>query len=360
MVVIASVVSCEQPNDVLHDPPPFAPQDTEWGFRLTASDELDVVRGFTTDGRVVYRTRGLVPFGADYIVASIDTAGGVAREEAAVYRQTLRENPGTIAFGAGRRVLATWNSPVKGIHGCPNGGGVFPPDAGPVVFVTLFDLGERDGRAVPNLPALPVPVDAVRGAGSAYQHVRITPALREISQKGTNPFGPALLPDGSVVFSDGERVYRGTPGDPVPPTQLGGGAFPAVSADGTLLAYARPTGLTSVTTFYSVPLGLGSCTQEHEEIFAGGWETVLRELATGAETVIGSGMEPVFDPLAPRVLVRDGERLTWLAYDGSDLGMLGAPLGSYAPAVSPDGAVAAYSHPARGTAADAFIRTIVR
>ena len=348
-VVVVMLHGCEQPSSIVVEPPPSIPPVTSQGGRLTFGPDADVARGFTPDGRVVFSTRNLVPFGPERIVASIAPEGGPAREEAGIYRLAFRHEVGAIAFAASRRVMAVWApSAPREFFACPD---TAPPPP-PVVHATLFELGPADGTAIPSLPARVVPVEAVEGegridVGGAGQtvsfRVRVTPAQREIAAWGTNPFGPALLPDGSVIFSDGERLWRGRAGDSTAPAPLGTGAFPALDASGTMLAFARPMDVDSTVTVYRIPVFGGDCVQEHVEVTTSGWRIVLHEIPSGTERVLAEGTEPVFDPAAPRLLYRAGAGLRWVGLDGTDLGEFAGTAGAFAPAVSPDGALGAYS-----------------
>lgn len=355
LAILAFQFGCESPDDTVFDPSPSEPIATSAGNRLTHGAGPDVVRGVTSDGRVVFHTRDLLPFDSGPLVATIAVDGGPAREEAATYRRGLRQTAGTIAYAPGRRVLAAWTTPVPGAHGCPPPA----PDPPPVVYVTLYELSETDGAPIPSLPQEPVPVNAVAGAATNSQRIRITPAQRELRDLGANPFGPVPLPDGSLAFSDGERVWRGRAGDATPATLIGDGAYPALRPDGVTLAYARGVGVDSTSQTYAIPVGLGFCVQEQVEITSTGWQIVLHDLGTGQETPLGDGLEPAFDPLAPRLAIRLGGELRWLGLDGTDLGPIPGTAGAFSPAIAGDGSVIAYSV-AGSDGTDAYFRLIVR
>lgn len=347
--VVVLLHGCEQPSAILVEPPPNIPPVTSQGRRLTFGPDTDVARGFTLDGRVVFSTRNLVPFGPERIVASIAPEGGPAREEAGIYRLAFRQEVGAMAFASGRRVMAVWTPSVpREFYACPD----TAPAPPPAVHVTLFELGPTDGTALANLPARAVPVEAVEGegkidVGGAGQtvsfRVRVTPAQREIAGRGTNPFGPVPLPDGSLIFSDGERLWHGRAGDTTALALLGAGAFPSLDSSGTMLAFARPVAIDSTVVVYRIPVFGGDCVQEHVEVTSGGWEVVLRDLRSGAERVLAEGIEPVLDPVAPRLLYRAPSGLRWVSLDGVDLGSFDGTAGAFAPAISPDGALGAYS-----------------
>lgn len=364
----AGILACAQPAEVLQEPESLPPTESKWGLRLTNGPGADVVRGVTPEGRIVYRTRDLIPYGSADVIATIAPTGGTALEEAAIYRQAIEQPVGSLSFANQRRVLATWSLAEPGVHGCPtevladSGGTVIRvptgvPDPGPVVGTTVIELDLDDGTAIPSLPSLSIPIDAVEGAGTLNQRVRVLPAHHEVTLRGVNPFGPALLGADSFAISDGEMLWLGSIADGMQP--IGSGAFPAVSPDGATLAFARPLGVDSTVQIYTVTFRLGVCVHEHVDITATGWEIVLRDVASGSEQVVGAGLEPVFDPVAQRLLVRLPSGLHWVAFDGTDLGDLGAPVGAFAPTITPDGLNVAYSYPGDGNT-DVFVLPVQR
>lgn len=241
-----ALLACQSPSDVLYRVPDAPPLETVGGARLTTGVGPDVVRGFLSNGRVVFRTRGLLPGSADWMVASIAPTGGGGQEEASVYRQAILGDVATLVEKYGRRVLGVWLPASSGIHGCPA-----PAPAVPgVVGVTFYEIGPVDGAPLSSLAVLSLSTGAVNGAGTAQQRVRVTPALREVETLGVNPFGPVLAPDGRIVYSDGETIWRARIGADQDREAITTGSFPALSTDGRWLAAARPTGVDSaVQTF---------------------------------------------------------------------------------------------------------------
>jgi Tol biopolymer transport system component len=158
-----------------------------------------------------------------------------------------------------------------------------------------------------------------------------------------NPFGPVERADGSAGFySDGETVWRYDPADPVaPPDSLGPGAFPALSPDGMRLAAAVPLGLDS--TSGQCQAALCPCRQETVTITTTGWEVRLYDLAGGSAVALGAGLEPAFDPLEARLVVRRTDGLYWVTLATGDATSIAGTAGGYAPAVSPDGTVLAFT-----------------
>jgi hypothetical protein len=312
------------------------------------------VRGALPDGRILFRTRDLVPFDRGWLLASIHPDGGPAQEEVAVYRQAYLADVGSLTAAGDRRVLALWVPSVPGIDGCP------PPAPPPpaVVSIALAELGSVDGTPVAGLPTRELSTGAAVGSGTGNVRVRVSPALREMDANGGNPFGPALARDGAVVYSDGDSLWLAGLDSGEEPEFLGLGAYPATSQDLRLLAFARPVSVDSTAVQYVVPVGIGVCIQEHVEVTAAGWQIVVRDLDTGDETVLGAGLEPVFDPMAARVLARDGA-LIWYDLSTGDRSALPGSDGSFAPAIARDGSILAFSRSDNGNT-DVFVVPLIR
>jgi hypothetical protein len=346
--------ACESPSDVLPGPGDWVPAASGFGVRLTAAPGPDVVRSILPDGRILFRARDLPPFGAGWVLASIRLDSGPAREEAALYRRAFLADMGSLTAADGRRVLALWTASVPGIDACPT-----PAPAAPgVVWVELVELGLTDGTPIAALPTRAVRTGAVTGAGTGNLRVRVSPALREADATGGNPFGPALAQGGSIVYSDGDSLWLARIDGSDDPLFLGIGAYPATSPDRRLVAFARPVGLDSTIANYVVPVGIGVCLQEHVEVTNTGWQVVVLDLDSRTETVLGAGLEPVHDPLAARVLARDGG-LVWYDLSGAARSDLAGSAGSFAPAISPDGSILAFSRSDNGNT-DVFAIRISR
>jgi len=340
-LAVGLLTACESPSDVVVDPPVFAPVEDEGGrFRVTWGSEQDGVRGFLPDGRLLFRTFDLVPFGEDWILASAPLEGGLIREELAVYRPALRQQMGALASDTVRRVLGGWHAASPGVHGCPS-----PAPRTPTpVAITLYALLATDGTPVASLPSRYVPMTTVAGAGTTAQRIRVNPAVRDADRDGSNPFGPVLLSGSTeLIYSDGEQLWRASVTDTsTPPVLIGSGAYPALSPDRRTLAYSRPIGLDSTVSTYRIPLGFVSCNEEHVEVTASSWEVVLRDLESGSEQILGEGRDPAFDPSAPRLVVRLTD-LRWLDLVTGAATPIRATTGGLAPAVSADGGILAFS-----------------
>jgi len=365
---LALLAACHAPSDVVADSPAFAPvEDQDGRFRVTSGSGPEVVRGFLPDGRLLFRTFDLQPFGPDWVLVSAPLEGGLIREEFGVYRPALLDDMSHLAHDGARRVLVLWKAAVPGVHGCPDSSLTSAGIPGPAprtpspVGVTFYALPAVDGTPVAAIPSRFISTNLVSGAGTTQQRVRVFPTLRDVDRTGANAFGPVMHPSSDdLIFSDGEFLWRASISDTsAPPVLIGEGAFPALSPDGTRLAYARPVGLDSVITTFSVPLGLASCFEEHVEISASGWEIIIRELGSGAEASVADGLDPAFDPVANRLVVR-GPDLRWVDLaGGSVLSIPGTP-GAFAPTFSAGGDVLAFSLLNPVTGADVYFLPVSR
>jgi hypothetical protein len=345
--------ACATPDDTLFTRPPVPPTEVAPGlFRVTWNPEPDVVRGFTPDGaRIVFQSRDLAGFGKGWYVLSVGLADGAVREEAGIYRLALPDTTAHVVIGTSGRLLVTWHTvPPGGVTCGQNAVCPLPPAA---IDVAVRRLALTDGLPISALPIhefrLPNHATTAQNCldGSVdpngNHRIRIRPAEREIDLRRVNPFGPVELADGSAGFlSDGETVWRYDPADPAaPPDSLGPGAFPALSPDGRWLAVAVPLGLDS--TAGQCQAGLCPCRQETVTITTTGWEVRLYDLASGGSVTLGAGLEPAFDPLDARVVVRQRDGLYWVTLATGEATPIAGTDGAYAPALSPDGTILAFT-----------------
>ncbi|MDH3497211.1 MAG: hypothetical protein OER21_10630 [Gemmatimonadota bacterium] len=347
------LAGCDPPPDAIFTAPTVEPIEAGGRFRITFNSGPDVVRGFDPGGRLLYRSRGLVPFGEEWALLSVPPDGGTVREEVAVYRAAVTSPVANLRFDPTGRTLVLWREPVADVHGC----GDPAPSPPSVVGLTLYHLPPRDGAPLSSVPARALELPNVSGAATPTQRVRRTPAEFEATLRGADPFGPAVVPDGSAaIVSDGDSLWRIALGDPAsPPEFVAVGAFPAVSPDGRTLAFAEPVGLDSTTTTTVVPRPFVSCVQTTVTISAAAWQVVLYDLASGGQAVLAPGLEPHFDITGARVLVRR-DALYWVSRaDGSEEALAGTS-GAVAPALSPDGTRVAFSLGPVATADVYFVR----
>jgi hypothetical protein len=351
-VGIASVIACAEPDDTLFTRPPVPPVEIAPGlFRATWSTGPDVVRGFTPGAdRIVYQSRDLPGFQRGWAVFSVSLTDGGVREEAGIYRLALPDSTAHVVIGSSGRLLVTWHTVGPGGVTCDNQDCRVPP---PAIDVAVRRLPLTDGVPVSALPlrefALPNHRTEARtcGTGSVdptgHHTLRLRPADREVELRRVNPFGPVELADGTAgFFSDGETIWRYDPANSaVPPDSIGPGAFPALSADGLRLAVAVPLGLDSTTS--QCFAGLCPCVQDTWTITTNGWDVLLYDMAGGSPVTLAAGLEPVFDPLEARVVVRRSGALHWVTLATGESTPIVGTDGGYAPAISPDGVILAFT-----------------
>jgi hypothetical protein len=344
------LAACAEPDDVLFIPPPVPPAEIAPGlFRVTWNPAPDVVRGFTPDGaRIVYQGRDLPGTDPGWSLLTVGVTDGVVREEARIYRLALTDTVAHVVLGASDRLLVTWRAVVDGQVNCTT----CPPPPAAIDFA-VRRLPLTDGAPVSALPTRNVPLPnylvaattcADGSIDAAGMHrIRVRPADLEIQLRRVNPFGPVELADRSAGFySDGEVLWRYDPADPAaPPDSVGPGAFPALSPDGLRLAAAVPLGLDSASG--QCASGLCPCRQETVTITTTGWAVLLYDLAGGSVAPLASGLEPTFDPLAPRLAVRRPDGLYWVDLASGDAAPIPNSDGGYAPAVAPDGSILAFT-----------------
>jgi len=359
---------CESPSDQIFEPPSFTPVEEAPGvFRVTFGEGPEVVRAVTEDFRLLVRAFDLVPFGDDWVLVSIPLTGGLAREELGVYRPALADDLAHLVAEDGYRILVLWKHAVPRVHGCPDSSltdvgipGPAPRTPSPV-GLTLYSLPELDGTPVAAIPSRFVSTNLVVGEGTIQQRVRVTPVLRDADRTGTNAFGPVILPGtGEMVFSDGERLWQAHMLDTsVAPTPIGLGAYPALSSDGSTLAYARPIGIDSTIQTFTIPLGLAACVEEYVELSAAAWQVIVRDLESGEEAVVADGSDPAFDPRGERLVVRR-DQLFWVDLPSGATAAIPGTSGGFSPALSPDGSVLAFSRLNSPTNSDVYFTRIAR
>jgi hypothetical protein len=339
---LALVAGCTEPDDTLFVRPMLPPVEIAPGlFRATWNPGPDVTRGFTPDGRVVYLAHGLTGVDSAWALLSIGLADGAVREEARIYRLALRDTVAHLRFGPSGRLLVSWRSITESGFDCT---GQCPAPAAPV-FVTVRRLPPTDGAPLSALPAHGIALPSLEESSTTCMdtRLRLRPAEQEALDRRANPYGPVELVDGSAGFlSDGETLWRYVPGDlGAPPDSLGPGAFPALSPDGQRLAAAIPLGLDSSSA--ECFAGLCPCHMQTVTISSTGWDVLLYDLANRAQAPVGPGLEPAFDPLAPRLVVRRPDGLYWVDIATGSATAIPQTEGGYAPAVAPDGTVLAFT-----------------
>jgi hypothetical protein len=347
-IAVMALAGCQEPDDTLFTAPALEPVEQGGRFRVTFNPGPDVTRGFTPDGaRIVYRSRGLGGFGDEWRLLSSPIDGvGAVREEAELYRAAVEDGPvGHITFDANGRTLSIWRPSIEGFHWCGP-----PTPVGPeVTELVLLRLGPEDGLPISSISMhsiIPPIVFLASTLGAELKRVRLTPAEQLVRTLGANPFGPVVAPTGDDIayVSDGDNIWRVVLTDPAAPRELvGQGAFPALAPDGSLLAVALPTGVDSSMAVDTLVLGLGLCIQETVTISATGWQTMVYDLAADSSWVVTAGRYPQFDPSGTRLLVRRGDGLHWITLASGTEALVPGTSGAYAPSVSSDGSIVAFS-----------------
>jgi hypothetical protein len=276
------------------------------------------------------------------------------RDEAEIYRRALRDTVTHVVSTVNARLLVSWRSLEEGSVSCR----LCPPPP-PTIELHIRRLPPTGIVALPSIPTRVVALpnrftgDVICPDGefgpNLFHRIRIRPAELEIWGRHANPFGPLESADGAAGFySDGEAVWRYNPSNASAPSDsVGPGIYPSLSPDGGTLAAAVPLGLDSVGGTCQTGL---CCTQETVRIDATGWEVVLHDLARGGSTVLGPGLETAFDPGAPRLAVGRPEALYWMDLAAGEATEIPGTGGGYAPAISPDGSVLAFTARRNGNA----------
>ena len=345
-VVLALHLSCSTPDSTIFLPPAVGPVEIAPGlFRVTFNEGPDIVRTFSPDGsRLLYRSSGLVGFGTEWRILSIPIKGRTVTEEAALYRQVLLAPVGNIEFNDEYRILVLWRPPVPpDVGGCGN----ICPLRLPTWELTMLRLEPSDGAPLSALPTRSaiLPVLNSNPDTNVTHDVSIIPAQQEIVDFLADPFGPTMLPGSSIgIYSDGETLWRFDAADPsAPPELVGPGAFPSLSPDGKRLAAAVPTGTPDTAiTVCTVP-ALISCVEWIRDIRTPGWLTIVYDVETGSSDTIASGLEPIFDLTGERLLVRRTMGFFWVDLDTGGEEFVPLTEGGFAPALSSDGTLLAFS-----------------
>lgn len=348
--LLALVSACRDPGDLLYEEETVAPTEVSAGlFRLTANPGGDFVRGTTADGRILYVAVGVPGGAAGFGLRSLDPERGTSRSEDSPYAF-----PGETVFdrrgGNGADLLVTLLPPLPGSHWCGGSAADLSAPAPPYVGWRLTFLPAAPGPAVASLPQLVREFPVIAGVGYrpsgvhvTPKRIRLVPAIAEADSIGTNPWGPAVSPDGlSAYVSDAATVWRyalDAPGQaPMPVTT---GAYPVLSPDGTTLYVSRAVVTDSTETVTVVPY-LDPCVQTLVEYTLQRWTLVALDLHSGTETAMGEGAEAV--PVGDTALIvrrADGLHRVRLA-DGTSVRLV-ADSTAGSPALAADGSFLTFS-----------------
>jgi len=330
------VLACEVDDPVIYQAEPSTPGEVRPGvFRLTYHLEPDVFPTWIDSVTVSYRGMSLPPYDTGFVLLQRSVLGGPATEREATFRaQAPGRNlvPVSVPASGGETHLVYWLAAENDVALCSI---PCPPAAAQAVQV----LDPATGDTITELRGWAVPFGRITGSGSGQIGLRLVPEDLDARDRWMNPFGPtyggAAIP---FYVSSGTAVFRagGSSTSPVLDS-VTTGSYPALSPDGSLLAFTRTTLVDSTIAVCTVDFGLGSCTQTTVTIAAGGREVWVRDLATGAERSLGAGWAPTFDAAGARVVVATAAGLDWVDVVTGARTAIPNTGGAHSPAMSPDG-----------------------
>jgi hypothetical protein len=338
-LLVAPEVGCTVDDSVIYDAQPGVPGEVRPGiFRLTYHLEPDLYPTWIDSATVGYQGRGLSPFDTGFVLLQRSIHGGPATERERRFREQAAEFslvPVAVPVIAGEPYLVYWVAATHGFQLCLR---PCPPVASRGVRV--LDPWASDSLALlPGWNLLFHRITDSLGVPNRHVDVRLLPEDLDALDRWRNPFGPAygraLTP---FYLSSGMTIFRasGTPAAPALDS-VTAGSYPALSPDGSLLAFTRTALGDSTTGTCIVVLGAGACIQTTVTVSEGGRVIWVRDLTTGIERSLGPGAGPAFDVTATRIVVAAAGGLDWI--DAASGARSGIPntAGAHSPTVSPDG-----------------------
>lgn len=335
-LVTVWVSACEVDDPVIYQAEPSTPGEVRPGiFRLTYHLEPDVFPTWIDSVTVSYRGMSLPPYDTGFVLLQRSVLGGPATEREATFRPQapgLSLVPVSVPVSGGETHLVYWSAAKNDVALCSI---PCPPAAAQAVQV----LDPATGDTITKLGGWVVPFGRITGSGSGQVRLRLVPEDLDARDRWMNPFGPAYG-DASTPFyvSSGTAIFRASGSSTSPALDsVTPGSYPALSPDGSLLAFTRTTLADSTTATCTVSFGLGSCTQTTVTISEGARELWVRDLATGVERSLGAGSSPTFAATGGRVVVATAAGLDWV--DVASGARTGIPntAGAHSPVMSPDG-----------------------
>ena len=332
------VPGCEFDEPVIFDPEPSVPQEVAQRpgiFRLTYHLEPDLFPTWIDSVTVSYRGVGLPPYDTGFVLLERSVLGGPATERETTYRPQaagLSLVPVSVPASGSDSHLVYWSAAKNGVLLCSI---PCPPAAAQGVVI----LDPTTGDTITDLRGWTVPFGRITGSGSGQIRLRLVPEDLDARDRWMNPFGPAY--DGASTpfyVSSGTAIVRASGSSTSPALDsVTTGSYPALSPDGSLLAFTRTTLVDSTTATCTVSFGLGSCTQTTVTITDGGREIWVRDLATGVERSLGAGWSPTFDATGGRVVVATAAGLDWIDVASGARSGIPNTGGAHSPVMSPDG-----------------------
>lgn len=305
-------------------------------FRLTYSQEADRHPAWIDATTIGYRASALAPYDSNALVLARSIRGGPAIPLDSTVRadaRQLRLDPVgfRLAVEGAVRYLVYWQRADNDVELCR-----LPCPSAAAAGVVVVRIDGAGSAGLQDLPRWEVPTGRITSLTHQFGRdvtVRRTPADEE-AVSGRNPFGPAVVPSSpAFMVSDGEVIYR-----------MGGatrdtfafGAYPALSPDGSLLAFTRFVVTDTLVDRCEVSAGLGSCVQNTTTYTASGANIWVR-LPDGTQQLVGPGSAPAFAPTGDRVVVVTDAGLSWLTIPEGMETPIPNTAGAHSPAVSPDG-----------------------
>jgi len=343
VAVLVSLVAltCGVDDPVIFPAEPSTPVEVRPGiFRLTYHLEADVFPTWTDSVTVSYRSKALPPYDTGFVLLQRSVHGGPATEREVVFRRqalVLSLVPVSAPGRGGEMHLVYWMQAKNDAALC-----ALPCPPAAAQGVRVLDPATSD--TITELEGWTVPFGRITGSGSPQVGLRLVPEDLDARDGWMNPFGPAYGEATTPFYlSSGTAIFRASESGTTPMLDsVTTGSYPALSPDGSLLAFTRTILVDSTTAICTVDFGLGPCIQATVTITEGGREVWVRDLTTGAERSLGAGWAPTFDAAGTRVAVASAAGLDWI--DVSTGVRTGIPntAGAHSPAVSPDGSRLAF------------------
>jgi hypothetical protein len=330
---------CGVDSPVIFQAEPGAPEEVRPGiFRLTYHLEPDLYPTWIDSVTVSYRGRGLPPYDTGLVLLQRSIRGGPATEREAKYRAQAAELslvPVSVPAIAGEPYLVYWIAAKNGVALCS----VPCPPAAAQGLRVLDPSADDTLVALPGWTLLFDRLSHVAVGNNQVVRLRLLPEDLDARDRWMNPFGPAYgLTPVPLYVSSGTVIFSAS-GSPASPTldSVTTGSHPAVSRNGSVLAFSRTTIAGSTTGTCSIAFGLGACIQTTVTLLEGGREIWVRDLSTGDERSLGQGWAPAFDVTGTRVAVTTPAGLDWIEVASGARSPIPNTAGAHSPAVSPEG-----------------------
>lgn len=337
LAVLWLTLACETTDAIVFPPDPATPLPVAGRpgiFRLTFNRHDDLFPVWLDTALVGYRGENLagVDSGLRLLARSVHGGPSTERERALVAQ--IRGVP-AVPVSTGAAALGTylwlWSVPPNGVLLCAE-----PCPGAAAHAITVYRTDDAATVGLFRLPSWTVETGRLDPGGGVRPTLRLLPADFDARDRGTNPFGPAISRTTEDFYlSNGEVVYHAVGDSDAPPDSVTTGSYPALSPDGSMLAFTRIAVVDSSTSVCSTPGALGSCGQTTVELHEGGREVWLRTLADGTERLVTTGEQPEFHPAGDRLIVVRPDGLLWIDVTTGAETLLPNTAGAHSPRVSP-------------------------